>query len=446
MTRFAVIGAGLAGLTAALRLRQADPNAQICLWEGSDRIGGKLHTRQIDRYQLDVGAESILARRPEGLDLIHEIGLSDRLVHPNTTSAAIWTHGKLRPIPPTVQGIPADLHALSESGIISDPIESRPAALPDNDVSIAEFVSERIGANVVERLVEPMLGGVYAGRANQLSLYAAAPQIAGLAPDLLAAAAQQHKHRVSAEHWPVFAGLRGGVGQLPAAIAALTGADIRTRATVRATEAVTEGYRLTISTDRTVEHQHVDAVVVATPAVAASRLLAEITPRASVALAGIDYASMAIITLVLDSSVPVEGSGFLVPAVDGRNIKAATISSRKWPWVGDSGGTIIRASIGRMGDSHQLRLRDDALARMAVDDLSEAFGQPLMPRAVDVQRWGGALPQYDVGHLSRVNEIEADVQRLPGLAVCGAAYRGLGIPAVIANASTAVSGLLARLG
>lgn len=441
--RYAVIGAGIAGLTAALRIRQADSDASITVLEQSDRIGGKLRTRVLAGMSLDVGAESVLARRPEGLELIDEAGLSHRLVHPEPGPASLWTHGRRRSLPPTVHGVPADIAALESSGIIREPIPNRPAPLPEHDVSVADFISSRIGQPVVDRLVEPLLGGVYSGMANRLSLLAATPQIAQLAPDLLSSAAEQRTGS-NEPAGPVFAGLRGGIGQLPQAVATASEADIRTGAVVRHIEAATNGYRLTVGTANRTEHA--DAVVIATPAPAATKLLAEVAPRASSALAHIDYASIAIITLILEDPLPGADSGFLVPAIDNRDIKAATVSSRKYAWIGDSGYTVVRASIGRMGEEQRLQATDAELVAAAITDLQDAYGAPLAPLATDVQRWGGAIPQYEVGHLDVVDDIETDIARISGVAVCGAAYRGVGIPAIAANASTAVQRLFADWG
>ena len=435
--RVAVVGGGMAGLAAAHEL--ATSGVEVLVLEGSDRLGGKLRLGEVGGLTLDLGAESVLARRPEGLDLIHAVGLDDRVVHPETITASIWTHGALRAMPPTVMGIPADAEALATSGIAVMP-EPRILPAPDHDVSVAEFVTERLGRDVLDRLVEPLLGGVYAGHTDQLSLRATTPQIAALGDDLVAAAAE---HRAAATaSGPVFAGLAGGVGQLPAAVAGTDGIEVRLSSTVRTATRTAEGWRLTVGPTTDVETIDVDAVIVAAPAPAAARLLAEEAPDAAFALAAIEYASMAIITFVLDDAVVPEGSGFLVPPVDGTFIKAATVSSNKWGWVGDSGRTVIRTSVGRSGDATLLQHDDGELASRALTDLRSAFGT--LPDPVDqvVQRWGGGLPQYDVGHLDRVETVERSVAAVPGLEVCGAAYRGVGIPAVIASGRAAARRLL----
>ncbi|MDX6231638.1 MAG: protoporphyrinogen/coproporphyrinogen oxidase [Nocardioidaceae bacterium] len=434
--RVAVVGGGMSGLAAAYEL--AIGGAEVIVLEGSDRLGGKLKLGSVGDLTLDLGAESMLARRPEALDLADAVGLDAKLVNPRTITASIWTHGALRPMPPTVMGIPADVAALTASGIAS--VDPHVVPVPDGDVSVAEFVTERLGRDVLDRLVEPLLGGVYAGHTDALSLRATTPQIAALGPDLLAGATTA---RAAANATgPVFAGLVGGVGQLPAAVAATEGIDVRLDSTVRAITRTSEGWRLSVGPTTDVEHLDVDAVVVAAPAPAAARLIAEDAPDAAFALAAIEYASMAIVTYVFDEPPAFEGSGFLVPPVDHTFIKAATVSSNKWEWVAASGRTVIRASVGRAGEATLLQYDDGDIAARALTDLRTALGG--LPEPVDavVQRWGGGLPQYDVGHLDRVGIIERSVAAVPGLELCGAAYNGVGIPAVIASGRAAARRIL----
>ena len=436
--KIAVVGGGVAGLTAAYELGRA--GADVLLLEGSDRLGGKLRLAEVDGLTLDVGAEALLARRPEATDLCAEIGLGDAIVHPATISAAIWTRDALRPMPPTVMGIPADVDALMASGIVEQPPVSRPAPVPTDDVSVGEFVRDRVGDEILDRLVEPLLGGVYAGHADALSLAAAGPSILALGEDLLAGAAAAVADPVSG---PVFAGLRGGVGQLPAALAEASGAEIRTGAVVRDVERAGSGWLITLVDGQ----ERVDGVVVAAPAPASARLLAGVSPEAAFELADLSYASMAIVTFVVDGDAELaDCSGFLVPPVDGTAIKGSTFSSQKWGWLAEAGRTALRASVGRAGDTALLHQDDATVAAAALADLRRAVGYLPEPAQWHVQRWGGALPQYEVGHLDRIDVIERAIAAEPGLEVCGAAYRGVGVPAVIASAQGAVRRLLADLG
>jgi oxygen-dependent protoporphyrinogen oxidase len=342
-------------------------------------------------------------------------------------------------MPPTVMGIPADVDALTASGIVERPPVSRPSPPPSGDVSVGEFVRARVGDEVLDRLVEPLLGGVYAGHADALSLAAAGAPILALGDDLLAGASAAV---ATPEVGPVFAGLVGGLGRLPQALAEASGADIRTKAVVRDIQQSGAAWQITLDGGQ----EKADAVVVATPAPAAGRLLAGVAPEAAFELADVTYASMAIITFLIEGDVELTGSGFLVPPVDGTAIKGSTFSSQKWSWLAEPGRTVLRASVGRAGETALLHQDDAAVAAAALADLRAAVGQLPEPAHWHVQRWGGALPQYEVGHVDRVDLVDRAVAAVPGLEVCGAAYRGVGVPAVIASAHGAVRRLLADLG
>jgi oxygen-dependent protoporphyrinogen oxidase len=239
---------------------------------------------------------------------------------------------------------------------------------------------------------------------------------------------------------PVFAGLVGGIGQLPEAVVRAFGIDVRTGATVRELAHAGEGgWNLVVGSTRDAEILHADAVIVATPARATARLLAHVVPNAALELAHVEYASMAIVTMAfrVRDFPATEGSGFLVPPVDGRTVKAATFSFAKWDWIREAADDLLvmRCSIGRHREEAVLQRADEELVQTALEDLADAIGVSVRPVDWHVQRWGGALPQYAVGHVDRVRDVRASVAAVPGLAVCGAAYDGLGIPACIASAA-----------
>ncbi|HWV27544.1 MAG TPA: protoporphyrinogen oxidase [Aeromicrobium sp.] len=436
--RVAVVGGGVGGLTAAYELASA--GAEVVLVESTDRVGGKLRGGVVGGVQVDLGAESVLARRPEAIGLMDRIGLPYEPARP--TSAAIWSHGALRPMPRTVMGVPGEVDALLETGVVSS-VERVDVPVGAEDQSIGDFVAARLGREVVDRLVEPLFGGVYAGHTDRLSLRAAGPQIAALGSDLVAGAAAALAR--PAADGPVFVAPTGGVHRLPEALAATGGFQIRTDATVRVVERANGGWRLTLGPTTHLESLDVDGVVVATPAPATARLLAEVAPGAAYALAALDYASVAIVTFVLDDASWDDGlSGFLVPPVEGTTIKAATCSTAKWAWTRDAaaGRTVIRTSVGRAGETTLLHHDDATIIETALADLTAIVGDLGTVVDAHVQRWGGALPQYDVGHLDLVATVERDIATVPGLEVCGAAYHGVGIPAVIASAQAAARRLL----
>jgi oxygen-dependent protoporphyrinogen oxidase len=437
-----VVGGGLAGLVAARDL--AAVGLSVLVLEGSPVVGGKLRTASVADVELDVGAESMLARRPEGVELAAELGVP--LVHPASRSSQLWTRGELRPLPRTLLGVPLDPEALAASGVLSDEGLARAAhetvlPLGDQDVSVAELIGSRLGHEVVDRLAEPLLGGVYAGHVDNLSAQAAIPQVVSLLRahgSLLAAA----RAVPAASDAPVFAGVEGGLGAIPRLLAARL--DVRTSATVRGLARAGSGFRLTVGSARTPEAIETDRVVLATPAAPSARLLAEVAPAAARELAGVEYASMAIVTLAVSDLDVAGSSGFLVPALDRRQIKAATYSFSKWAWVGAASDLrLLRASLGRHREEAVLQASDDELVARVVADLSLATGQPVVPVDAHVQRWGGALPQYAVGHPDRIRRVRAAIAAVPGLEVCGAAYDGVGVPAVIGSARGSAARLLA---
>jgi protoporphyrinogen/coproporphyrinogen III oxidase len=474
-----VVGGGISGLAAAHRLTAA--GARVTLLESAARLGGKLHADEIAGVPVDLGAESMLARRPEAVALARETGLADDLQPPATAQAALWTRGRLRPMPRGhIMGVPGDLGPLSASGVLSPAGLARlpldhvlPRTPVGDDVAVGAYVAARLGHEVVDRLIEPLLGGVYAGNAYRISMRAAVPQLFAVAREgrsliegvrevqRRAAAATQHAGgraltddgERAAKEAPVFLGIRGGVGRLPLAVAETcraAGADIRTGTEARALRRTPEGWRITTEGPAGRSVLEADAVVLAVPAPAAARLLDAESPAAAAELGTIEYASMALVTMAFrrrDLLNAPGGSGFLVPPVDGRTIKAATFSSRKWGWIDEAGPDtfVLRTSVGRHGDEGDLAWDDTDLVRLSRDDLREAAGVTAAPVAARVTRWYGGLPQYPVGHLMRVARIREQIAKLPGLAVCGAAFDGVGIPACIAAADAAAEQVLGTL-
>lgn len=448
-----VIGAGIAGLAAAHRLLQR--GARVTVLEAAERVGGKLLPGEIAGVRVDLGAESMLARRPEAVTLARETGLAGHLQLPATASASIWTRGALRPMPKGhVMGVPGTASALA--GVLSEEglarIE-RDAELPrtevGDDVAVGEYVAARLGREVVDRLVEPLLGGVYAGDAYRISMRSAVPQLfrAAQTHDSLLEGVREIQDAAAAaqQTGPVFMGVEGGVGRLPLAVAE----SVRTRGgEILTGTPVTELRRQDRTSWRVAAGDrvlHADAVVVAVPAPAAAGLLRAESPEAAAELRAVEYASMALITLAYrrtGTALP-EGSGFLVPPVDGRTIKASTFASQKWGWIADENPDVVvlRTSVGRYGETEILQREDADLVEVSRHDLREATGLDAAPLETRVTRWTDGLPQYPVGHHARVARIREHIGKLPGLAVCGAVYDGVGIPACVASAYAAVDQL-----
>jgi oxygen-dependent protoporphyrinogen oxidase len=435
----AVLGAGVAGLSAARELVRL--GATVIVLESSDLVGGKVRVSDVGGLPVDEGADSLLRRVPWGVDLAEQAGFT--LIAPASGAASLLTRGVLKPLPVgTVMGIPADLDALAAADVLSaeglSSAQHERAGEPvTEDLSVGDLVGSRLGREVVDRLVDPLLGGVYAGRADQLSVQATLPQ---LWPHLA-----QHRSLLDAARaargtpgpGPVFAGIEGGLGHLPPVLA--EGLDVRLRTTARALLRTPTGWRIETGSAAEPAFLDVDAVVLAVPAVPAARLLAG--HAATEELAGLAYASVGIVTLVLDGPSPGTGSGYLVPAVEDRVTKAVTFTSRKW---GRSGPAIVRASVGRIDDVRDLQRDDEDLVTVVLAELAHTVGPLPQVLASRVTRWGGGLPQYAVGHLDLVRRLRASLPA--GLAVAGAAYDGVGLPAVARSGLEAAQVVVAGLG
>ena len=452
--RLVVVGAGITGLAAAHDWRRRRPDDEIVVLEAGDRIGGKLHRVELAGHWYDTGAEAVLARVPEAVRLVEDLGLADQLVAPTTTQAAVVLPDGRYPLPPgTLLGVPASADGLA--GVLSaDGVERvrAEAQLPpltlDGDISVGALLRPRLGDEVVDRLVEPLLGGVYAGRADELSLRATMPALADELPRAgsvlgAARAARDAGARSRGDvDGPVFATVRDGLGMLPDALVAASGAEVRLRTPAHGLRRTATGFELSIGPAAYPELLTADAVLVTAPAQKAARLLADVAPGAVEPLRGIPYASMAVVAMAFRAQDVDAGSGLLVPPVTGRLVKGVTVSSAKWPHLaGDA--LLVRSSVGRFRDEAELQRSDDDLSAAVVADVADLLGladpRPLETRLV---RWGGGLPQYLVGHPARVDAIRAAVSEVPGLAIAGAAFRGVGVPACIRDALHAVDALV----
>jgi oxygen-dependent protoporphyrinogen oxidase len=458
----AVVGGGIAGLAAVHELVDR-PGTTVTLLEASPRLGGKVATEPFAGGLLDAGPDAFLARRPEAVALCHELGLADRLEQPATGSASLWLGGRLRRLPTgTLLGVPTDLVAVARSGVLTPRGLGRLAAAPllarrgrplgAGDESIGAVVRLRLGDEVHERLVDPLVGGINAGDTDALSIDAVAPQLSAAArrsADLVAGAralVPAAPAPGAGPPPPVFYGLPGGMGGLVDALAdrlTAAGVELRTAAAVRALTRDGDRWRLEADGGAV----EADAVVLAAPAFATAPLLAPHEPTAAATLAAITHASVAMVAFAWptdDLARPLDGSGFLVPRGEGRLMTACSWSSSKWAHLADPGRALLRVSAGRADDRRAEAMDDEELVGRLTLELREALGVRTEPTAVRVTRWPDAFPQYAPGHLARIAAVEEALARLPGLAVAGAALRGVGLPACIGSGRAAARALVER--
>ena len=457
--RAVVVAAGISGLAAAHAL--AVEGHDVTVLEAADRLGGKIRTSEFAGRRVDEGPDAFLARVPHAVELSRRLGIGDALVSPATGSASLWLDGVLKPIPPgLVLGVPVDFEPLADSGVLSAEGLERarqeptlPGAPVTDDVTIGDLIRRRYGAEVHERLVDPLLGGINAGRTEELSLDVGAAQLAAVArraASLTEGLRAQREANPPDPTAPVFYAPRDGMATLVDALAGALvglGAEIRTHAAVSAIERRADRWLVVREGDGGVHDA--DAVVLAAPAFAAAPLLAPLSPEAADRLAGVRYASVTLVSLAYAESAlargPLPGSGFLVPRTEGRLLTACSVFSNKWPHLAAPGSVVLRASVGRHGDERWRNFDDESLVEAVHDELAAAYGLAEGPTEARTSRWDRSFPQFPAGHLPVMAGVEGALRRdAPGIAVTGAYLKGVGIPACIGAAQAAVAQLPGR--
>jgi len=445
--RAAVVGGGIAGLAAARRLESLLPDADIVLFEPG-RLGGKLLTEHVDGFVVEGSADSFLSRKRRGVELCEELGIAGELIgrRPENARSFVRIGRDLHLLPEGLTGmIPTNLDALAESGLLSEAGRARLAAEPDippapanGDESIAAFHVRRFGPEAYERLVEPLMAGIYGGDGEQLSLQATFPALRALELEhgsVLRGLQTQPRPPTSD---PPFLAPRSGMQALADALA---GSLQRTTIENLAVGLVTEGRdragRYVLDAGR-----EVDALVLATPAPDASRLLTRLDPELAELLAGVPHASSAIATLAFRREGvphPLDGYGYVVPATEGSNVLACTWSSSKWEGRAPDGFVLLRVYLRRIPSDE-----DASVLEVARDELT-ILGIDAEPHLTRVHRWPNGMPQYVLGHPQRLDRIGEALERHPGLALAGAAYRGVGIPDCIESGERAAESVARAL-
>lgn len=464
--RIAIIGAGLAGLTAAYEIHKLNKDAEVEVFEAADRIGGKLYTVPFASGPTDMGAEAYLAFRQDATDFFTELGLGEHLNAPSGLPSLLYAGGALHPMPAgTAMGIPGSSEGLE--GLISKETLARidaeadaePIEWGEGDVSLGGLVRERYGDDVVDRVVSALQGGVYSASSDDLGIRATLPELArtldamkaegekltlsGAVRRILDQRAARNAAR--AEKVPgykpqVFAAFTGGYAELYEALAEQSGAAIHIDAFISGVSRAKGGYQLK-GADGVF-----DKVLFATPAPTTAMLLKDILPAAVAPLKTIKLASSVVVGMKFDSGEGLPNNSGILVAIDepGVHAKAFTFSSKKWPHLGARGGALVRASFGRFGDDAITRADEDDLVDYALDDLQAITGfdgRAAGLSEICVQRWFGGLPVYGPQHLAAVSEIRSLLSDAQSVDVAGAWVDGVGVPAIIADARKAAARL-----
>ena len=438
-----VVGGGLAGLSAAHRVIERAPEHEVVVLEAGPRAGGLLGTIERDGMVIETGPESILTDKPAAIELASRLGIADRLIATRAEhrGAYVVSHGRLEKVPEGFRLMaPARWDAWWRTPVMSfrgklraslEPLVPRRRGGPEE--SLARFVERRLGREVLDRLAQPLIGGIYGGDPDRLSLAATMPRFLAMEEKR---GSVVRAMRASAEtgagaRYGLFVAFDRGMQVLVDALLGRLGDRVRLHASVRSLERRGRGW--TVSTER--ERIDADRVVLAAGAGTAARLIEPHHRRLADALLAIEHGSAAVVTFAWPREEvphPLDAFGFVVPAVERRPSIAATFSSVKWPGRAPEGQVLLRVFLARVDGT------DDELVRTARRELRELMGISAPPRLWLVSRFERAMPQYHVGHLARAGAIEAMERELESVTLAGNALRGVGIPDTIRYAESKV--------
>jgi protoporphyrinogen/coproporphyrinogen III oxidase len=467
--RVVVVGGGVAGLATAHRLLELDPSVDVTVLEASGRAGGLVATERTgDGFVIERGPDAILTEKPAAVRLAERLGLAPRMVstRQDPRGAYVVARGRLERVPegfsllaPTAFGPFVRSPVLSCGGkvrALAEPLVPRARAARDE--SLASFVERRFGGELLDRLAQPLVSGIYGTDARHLSLGATMPRfmeaerthgsvIRGLRARMRRASSGQGSERASGARYGLFVSFEGGLQVLVDALLERLGRRVRTGAQVvgldRGGHNGSRGpWRVRVRGRRSVP---ADAVVLALPAWAAADLLHDTDAELARSLHAIRYGSSATVTLAWRRDQiphPMDAFGFVVPAVEGRSVLACTWASVKWPGRAPAGHELLRVFLGGPERDDVVAASDGALARRARHELRHLMGIEAEPGLTRVDRYVRAMPRYAVGHAARVDRIDAHVGAHPGLALAGNAYRGVGIPDTIRSGEQAAERVL----
>ena len=457
INRIVVVGGGISGLAAAHRVIELDPSAQVTLLEASGRLGGTIQTTHRDDFLIERGPDSFISEKPEALELAKRLGLESQLIQTNEKyrRSFIVRNGRLRAVPEGFQLLaPSRMWPFITSDIFSVAGKMRMAAdlfVPrkgtngTQDESLASFVRRRLGQEALERMAQPMVGGIYTADPETLSLRATLPRFLDMEREhrsLILAMLRQgqaQKSGTSGARYSLFLSFDRGMQVLVDELSQLK-ADIRLNTRV---ERLKFDRTWTITTNAG-EQFEAESVCLAVPAYIAASLL---SGSVAAKLNQIKYASTATINLAYKRSAinhPLNGFGFVVPFIEKRSLIACTFSSVKFSGRAPEGHVLLRAFAGGALQPEIFALDESEMAAGVESDLRELLGITEKPLFTEVAKWERSMPQYEVGHLDRIAEIENEITKLPGLTLAGNSYRGAGIPDCIRSGQAAAESISHR--
>lgn len=454
MTRVAVIGGGISGLAAAHRLSELDASLDVVVLESSDRPGGVLATECVDGFRMELGPDSMLMQLPWGVDLCRRIGFAGELIGTNQEQRQTWIvrSGRLIPLPEGLAIMaPSRIWPTVRSPILSVPGKLRlawerfvPRRSENGDESLADFASRRVGREAFERLVQPLVSGIYMADPRRLSMQAAMPRFVAMEAEhgsLIRAARRAARNRQtnppgnqqSDIPTTMFVAPRDGMASLITALVdRLPPEVIRLHSTVTKLNRQPDGtWHLSGKCDSAGFGEDFEGVILATPSGCSSRLLSDVDGTLANELSQIEHSGCIVVTLAFardDVAHPLNGYGFVVPQVEQRDIIACTFSSVKYANRAPGGQVLLRVFLGGAMRADLLELDDAAVLSVVLRELKELLGVRSQPQLTRIVRWPNVMPQYHVGHLDRIERIDAAVAGLPGLELAGNSYRGVGIP------------------
>ncbi len=468
--KVAIVGGGISGLSAAFEMekaRAANPGLEYALFERSARLGGSIFSEQIDGCTVEGGPDSFITEKPAAAKLCAELGIADHLVGSNDSSRKtyILLKNKLIPLPDGLMFmVPTKLIPTALTPLFTWKTKIRmgmelmhPPRPMHEDESVAALVERHYGAEVVDRLADPLLSGIYGGDAAVLSARTVLPRLVemeekhgSLSRGMLAAYSKNKQPAAGGSNGKparsLFSSLHGGMQEMVDGITArLNPAAIRTSTEIGRIARTATGWQLMVDG----RPQDFDAVVLATPAWAAGALLAELDPQLGKDLGEIPYSSSITVTMgynEADLGEMPDGFGFLIPASEGRSMLACTFVHRKFPGRAPEGRALLRCFLGGARNAALLNDTDEQLESRVRAELKEILGVSAAPRFVRIHRWRRAMAQYSVGHQARMTRISAAVAGLPGLALAGNAYLGIGVPDCIRTGQEAVGRVLGYSG